>query len=171
MPTFNSIQEEISAMLAIPDEELDPEQKAELYAYLDDLGKMEAAKVDGFGQFIRLEEDRIESLKAESKRLSDKAKSVQKRIDYLKTRYRDTMQANGLKKVQGQIYSISVRRNERVSAPEDQQTLAKLWQSFPTYIKQKMEYSADKPVIKEALKGGLEIPGCQLVESFSLQVS
>lgn len=47
MPTFNEIQQEIAGMLSIPDEELTPEQREAMDAYIDELAKLEADKVDG----------------------------------------------------------------------------------------------------------------------------
>lgn len=55
MPSFSEIQEEIQNMLEISDEELNDEQKAAMDAYLDELATQEAAKVDGFAQYIKLE--------------------------------------------------------------------------------------------------------------------
>ena len=52
MPTFNEIQQEITGMLSIPDEEFTPEQRLTMSAYMDELAKIEADKVDGFGQFL-----------------------------------------------------------------------------------------------------------------------
>lgn len=39
MPTFNEIQQEIAGMLSIPDEELTPEQREAMDAYMDELPK------------------------------------------------------------------------------------------------------------------------------------
>ena len=62
-PTFDDIQTEIAAMLDIPDEELTDEQRQVMEDYLDELGVAEAAKVDGFAQFIRLETASAEAMK------------------------------------------------------------------------------------------------------------
>lgn len=165
MATFAQIQEEIGNMLDIPEEELTEEQKAEMDAYLDMLGNQEAEKVDGFAQFIKLESARAEALKEEGRRLSSKAKTAENRIAWLKNRYLTIMQNNGLKKVKGDLYSLSVRATPTViitnenAIPDD-----------GIYIKTKIERTPDKIAIKEGLKGGLEIPGCELGTSYSLQV-
>ena len=54
MPTFNEIQQEIAGMLSIPDEELTPEQREAMDAYMDELAKVEADKVDGCEQSRKL---------------------------------------------------------------------------------------------------------------------
>ena len=48
LPTFDHIEEELSAMLSIPDEELTEEQKLDLEQYLDDLAQQEADKNDRY---------------------------------------------------------------------------------------------------------------------------
>lgn len=107
MPSFQNIQEEISSMLSIPDEELTPEQRSAMDAYLDDLGRMEVRKVDAFGRFLRLEQDHIDALKQEAQRLAARAKAAQNRIDGLRNHYVATMQQSGVTKIRGDIYCLS----------------------------------------------------------------
>lgn len=164
MPTFDQIQQEISSMLSIPDDELTDEQRAALDAYLDELGQQEAEKVDGFGQFIRLESARVEALKAESKRLSARAKTAESRIAYLKGRYAAIMHDNGLKKIQGNAYTISTRESTSVVVPED------ISQLDDIFLRRKETVEADKTVIKEHLERGMTIPGCALKTSIGLQI-
>ena len=66
MPTFNEIQQEIAGMLSIPDEELTPEQREAMDAYMDELAKLEADKVDGFGQFLKIQSTLAEACKEEA---------------------------------------------------------------------------------------------------------
>ena len=167
MPTFAEIQEEIKNMLDIPDDELDAEQKAAMNAYLDELAKQEADKIDSFAQFIRLESERAEATRKESQRLAARARTAENNIAYLKNRYTDIMLQNGLKKINGAVYTLSVRKSEKVSAPESPEGL----EALPDIYKRvKTTVEPDKTTIKEALKGGLAIPGCSLREAYSLQV-
>lgn len=165
MPTFEQIQEEISAMLAIPDEELTDEQRAAMDAYLDELSGQEAAKIDGFGQFVRMELSRAEAIAEESKRLAARAKSIKNRIDYLRGRYSGIMLEHGLKKVQGNVYSVSISKSERVQVPDDLNDLPS------EFVKEKTTYEPDKTGIKAAIKGGREIPGCSVKTVYSVRVS
>lgn len=169
-PTFAQIQMEISAMLDIPDNELDESQQAAMSAYLDELGRQEAAKVDGFAQFIKLEEARAASIKEESRRLTDKAKAIENRLKSLKGHYVQIMLTNGLKKIQGDKYTLALGKSESTEAPEDEAELLKLADFNPVFVKEKITYSPDKSVIKEALKSGMEIPGCRLVENIGLRI-
>ncbi|WP_300709686.1 siphovirus Gp157 family protein [uncultured Desulfovibrio sp.] len=164
MPTFDQIQQEISSMISLTDEELTDEQRKTLNAYLDELGQQEAEKVDGFGQFIRLESARVEALKTESKRLAARAKTAESRIAYLKGRYAAIMHDNGLKKIQGNAYTISTRESTSVVVPED------ISQLDDIFLRRKETVEADKTVIKEHLERGMTIPGCALKTSIGLQI-
>lgn len=165
MPTFNEIQQEIADMLTLSDEELTDEQRAAMDAYLDELGSMEADKADAFGQFLKLESGKAEVLKEESKRLATKAKAAENRIASIKAYYLTVMQQRGLKKVQGGAYCIKVRESEAVAVTAMVDTLPDVYKRIKTTVE------PDKVAIKEALKGGVEIDGCSLQKSYSLQVS
>lgn len=164
MPTFAAIQEEINNILEIPDEELSDEQRAAVEEYLNELGQQEASKVDGFAQFIRLESARAKAMKEEAKRLTDRAKTAEGRIAYLKSRYLDIMSSNGLRKVQGDAYTLSVRESKAVVVPDDLSGLDEI------FLRRKEIVEADKALIRENLQRGHEVPGCELRSTFSLIV-
>ena len=163
MPRFSDICDEISSMLSIPDEDLTDEQRASMDAYLNDLARAEADKVDAFGSFIRVESARAEACKKEAQRLANKAKTAEGRISYLKHLYLCTMQSNGLKKVQGSAYTLSIREADSVDVT-DINALPDL------YLRRKETVEPDKVVLREALKGGICIPGAALVKTQSLMV-
>ena len=163
MTTFSNIQDEISSMLSIPDEDLTDEQRAAMDAYLNDLAGAEASKVDAFGQFVRLESAKADACKKEAQRLANKAKTAEGRISYLKHMYLCTMQTNGLKKVQGSAYTLSIREADSVDVT-DINALPDL------YLRRKETVEPDKVVLREALKGGICIPGAALVKTQSLMV-
>lgn len=163
MPTFNEIQQELAGMLSIPDEELTPEQREAMDAYMDELAKLEADKVDGFGQFLKIQSALAEACKEEAKRLAAKAKAAESRLAFLKELYTTSMRTNGLKKLSGNAYTISVRESD-VVAVEDVGALPEIYQRVKTTVE------PEKAMIKEALKDGLEISGCRLVKTYSLQV-
>lgn len=163
MPSFEQIQDEISAMLSIPDEDLTDEQRAAMDAYLNDLARAEADKVDAFGQFVRIESAKADACKKEAQRLANKAKTAEGRISYLKHLYLCTMQTNGLKKVQGSSYTLSIREADSVDVT-DINALPDL------YLRKKETVEPDKLMLREALKGGICIPGATLVKTQSLMV-
>ena len=164
MPTFMQIQDEIAGMLAIPDDELTDEQRWVMYSYLDMLGDQEQAKVDAFAQFVKLESARAEALKTEAARLASKARTAADRISFLKGRYLDAMQRNGLRQVRGQVYALSVRTTDVVTITNE----AILPERF---VVEKTTIMPDKLAIKDALKKGEDIPGAILDKSYSLRVA
>jgi hypothetical protein len=162
--TFELIQEEIAAMLSVPDDELDADQQAALDEYLDELATLEKSKVDAFGQFMKLQSAYAEAAAEEAKRLAKRAKAAENRLAFLKGKYLDIMQSQNRKKVKGDIYSLSIREAQSVA-------VTALIDELPAiYVRVKTTKEPDKLTIKEALKGGLEIPGCSLQPSYSLQI-
>ena len=151
-------------MLDVPDEELTPEQRAMMDAYLDELGRQETDKVDAFAQFVRLETDRVKAIKEEADRLRSKAKTAEVRIAWLKAQYIGIVQYHGLKKVKGNAYTLSIREDKAVVVPEDLSGLDEI------FLNRKEVVAADKKVIKEALLRGEDVPGCELRTNYSLQI-
>lgn len=165
--TFMEIQGEIANMLDIPDEELTDEQRQIMDEYLNELGQQEVTKIDGFAGFIRQQTAISEAIKQEGQRLAAKAKAMQNRIDKLKEHYLSVMKIHGIKKIQGEIYSIGVRENMRVNV-SDLDALVK--DNNPLWVKAETTYKPDKATIREALKDGVSVPGCQLEKSYSLNI-
>lgn len=163
MPTFAAIQEEISAMLSVPDEELTDEQRAAMDAYLNELAGQEASKVDAFGQFLRLETARAKAIREEAQRLACRARSAENRLGWLRSKYLDTMQAVGLRKVSGSAYTLTIRETDAVEVT-DPSALPDL------YVRRKEIVEPDKAVLRESLKAGVDVPGARLVKTQSLQV-
>ena len=163
MPSFSSIEQEISNMLDIPDEQLSDEQKAALDAYLNELGSQEASKIDNFALFVRLESARAEALRAEAQRLSSRARTAENRIAHLKMQYMQAITQAGLQGVKGNVYRLSIRGTDVVKITDDAVLPSE-------YVRTKTTVEPDKTAIREALKSGQEVPGAALVKSFSLQV-
>ena len=173
LPSFESIQAEIQNILETYDSAdndlgeysltLNEDQQAELDAYLEMLGTQEREKVDGFAQFIHMSEAQQAALKAEADRLLKRARSLENTRNYLKMRYLQVMEANGLKKVSGNTYTLSRRVTKCVQIIDES--------IVPAGVKrEKTIVEPDKRIIMELLKDGQQVPGCQLAESVSLQV-
>lgn len=167
MPSFYEIQEEISAMLEVADSDLTPEQREAMDEYLDELGKLESDKVDGFCRFFRSAEARAAACREEAARLVAKAKGLESRLLSAKNMLLDSMQRRNLKKLSGEVYTLSTRKVSRVDASQaylpalEEQGFAKV---IPAEIK------PDLLAIGKAIREGQDIPGCRLIEGVSLQV-
>lgn len=164
MPTMQQIQDEISNMLGIPDEELTAEQRAAMDTYLDELAEQEASKVDSFAAFIREESAHAKFLKDEAARLASKARRAENRIGYLKARYMTIMQQAGVRKIKGNAYALSIRSTPTVQVDD----VNALDDFYCRIVPARRE--PDKRIIMERLKGGGTLPGCRLVESESLRI-
>lgn len=165
MPTFEQIQQEIEGMLTIPEDELTEEQQAAMQAYLDELAGMESGKVDAFGQFLKMQAAVADACKKEAQRLSTKAKIAENRIAGLKGHYLTIMQQHGIKKASGTVYTLKIRETDSVDVMVAADALPEI------FVRRKVTVEPDKTVIRDALKGGVEIEGCRLVKSCSLQVA
>ena len=160
--SFRDIQDEISYSLSIPDELLTEEQKKNHEEYLSRLGDTEEEKVDSFCQFSILELEKANSLEEEGKRLISKAKTIRNRIDYMKNIYLGVMQNHGLRKIAGKVYTLSVRESQAVAIEDQNAIPAEFWVTNE-------EKRLDKVMVKNTIKAGIEVPGCSLVPTFSLQ--
>lgn len=160
MPKLANILEEISSMLSIPDEELSPEQQAIMAEYLDELAQQEADKIDGFVSFLRAEQARADFQKEEAKRLSTSAKAIENKLERFKDYYRGVMQAHGVSKIAGKVYTASIRQTAVASVNEDE--LPEQWWNVKT------SRTPAKAEILKALKAGEVIPGASIGYSHSL---
>ena len=161
MPNFEEIETEISSMLSIPDEELDDEQRAEMDRYLNDLAQAESDKVDNVCGWMTAELARADACKKEGDRLKAKAKTIESRIHWLRHRYAETMLAHGVKKIKGEVYSISTRTTQATDIADESAIPAQ-------YRIEKVVSDIDKRSILADLKAGKEIPGARLVERTSI---
>ena len=164
MPSFADIQHEIANILSVADEDLTDEQKALFNEYADELAEQEEDKIDGFVFFIRAQQARADYLKDEAKRLTIAARNIEAKLGRLKEHYRHIMQAHGLKKVSGKVYSASIRATPIVLVEQEQLVPKDFWRI-------KTEQTIDKAAVRDALKAGTVVPGCSLGKSYSLQTA
>lgn len=163
MPSFNDIQTEIANMLDVADEDLNEEQRATMSAYLDELGQQESEKVDSFAAFVRIQTAMAKALKEEAKYLSNRARTIENRIDGLKEHYKGVMTQNNLTKIAGTTHTISLRNNKSVAVLESY--VDKLPDEY-----RKVTIEPRKTEIKKALESGVSIEGCSIVETQSLNI-
>ena len=160
---LSDIENEIANVLDLDEAELTEEQRVALDGYLAELAGQESAKIDSFAQFVRLQAERASALDAESKRLARRAKSIERSLAYLKGSYLGTMQDHGLKKVSGNVYTLSIRSTPVVRIDNESAVPAQYW-------REKVERSVDKVAIRDAINNGLDVAGASMGESISLQV-
>lgn len=163
MATFEQIETEIMTMLDVSDDELTEEQKATMDAYLQELAQAEANKVDNFAQFVKVQTARAKAIREEAQRLSARARAIDNRIAGLKEYYQRNMGTFGLTKIQGGIYTVSLRHNKAVLVEDG------ALDALPIEYKS-IKVEPRKTEIKRALEAGQELAGCSIVETQSLNI-
>lgn len=167
MSTMAEIQDDIGQVLAEwENPDLSTEKLEELEARLAVLIESQTVKVDGIAQYFKMQTAMADACKEEAKRLNQKAKSIEARLDWLRYHYLMTMKQHGIQKIKGDAYTLSIRKSQAVRI-DDMELLQK---EAPKFVVEKVEYSPNKIAIKEAIKSGDTVPGASLVENESLQI-
>ena len=164
MATLNEILATIQHLLDVPYDELTEEEQAELDEALQTAGQAEADKVDGIAQFLQLETAHIKAIKEESARLATRAKTAQAKIDRYKMYLLASLESKGLKKLCGDIYTLSTRKSMSVQVQGKPEDLPEEYRTTTVSV------APNKTAIGAHLKTGVLIPNCRLVQGVSLQV-
>ena len=164
MPSLKGIELEIAAVLDCDESELSEEDKEKFHAYLDTLATCEQEKADNLGFFLKHIDSRIDTLSEWIKDLTAKKKALENKKEGIKSYYVGVMKSHGIKKIQGDVYSLSLRNTSvvTVNCPAE-----KLPEEFK---RTKVTVEAEKSKLKEAIKNGSMIPNVVLEEKTSLIV-
>lgn len=130
---------------------------------LDEIEALEMAredKIEGWGLWIKNKTAELDAIKAEAKKLSERASALSNRIEASKNRYQQYLAGE---KVSTPRLSVSYRKTQAVEIVN-----ANLL--HPDYLRTKTIVEADKVTIKDAIKAGLEVPGAVLVERQSMTI-
>lgn len=115
MRTLNEIGadlESLDALLAeVGGDVTEEAAEAAVDAWLSELGHERDAKLDRYAAYIADLKARSDAKKAEAKRLTDRAKVEDNRVEMLKTRLLWFFQAQGLKKVETNLHAFTVANN------------------------------------------------------------
>lgn len=114
-------------------------------------------------KFIKSEELNIVSIDSEIKRLQALKKSKESKIDYLKSRLSNAMQAFNFTKFDLGIFNLSFRKSESVEVL-DVNLLPDEFKRVKTTVE------ADKIGLKKAINEGRQIAGAFISEKLSLKV-
>ena len=135
---------ELSEKLAITEEQL--QNKSVAYSFV--IKQMDAD---------------IDTIDAEIKRLQNAKKQREKASEYLKERIKHAMQLFSVNEIKTPLVKINFRKSETVEVDDVNKLPA-------PYKVVKVTEQADKAAIKAALKDGVELPGCSIVEHRNLQI-
>jgi len=104
----------------------------------------------------------IDSLDIEIKRLKARQNAIKKGVDKLEEYLLDAMVNTNTKKIESDLFTISLRKSERVIVEEGK---------VPTkFKKQQVVVTVDKKAIKKAIKNGESVKGASIEEHQNLQI-
>jgi predicted nuclease with TOPRIM domain len=119
-------------------------------------------KAENIAKVIKSIESDIAGLKGEEKRLADRRKSLEGRIDNLKEYVEGSMRAVGKEKIRGKVFTLGIQRNAPSVDVIDEDVIPE------QYFVTKKELS--KKDILVALKKGEEVPGAAIKQTESLRI-
>lgn len=142
-------------------EDADPQVIADTLESLE--GEIED-KLLNIGRLVRNMESESEIIKAEEKRLSDKRRTLEKKVEGLKEYVRQAMLQTGKKKVNDGVITWAIQLNPPKVVVEPEADIPLCWYT------EKVIRDLDKNAIKQAIVGGATIPGCKLVQEQAIRL-
>lgn len=125
---------------------------------LDSLLMQRDDKLEGIALWIKnLQSDAL-AFKAEKEAFAARQKAAEKKAESLKKYLTEALQGQ---KFTSAKCAVSFRKSEKVDIPDEH--LVPL-----EFLEEEVTYKPNKTAIKEAIKAGREVCGCQLIENLNL---
>jgi len=124
------------------------------------------AKVESYAFVIRNMEALPEAIKAEEKRLAERRKAIEKRVDNIKHWLFTSMQTAGINKIESPVFTIALQNNPASVVIDDESLIPADYLRVP----EAPPPSPDKALIKQAINDGFEVPGAHLQTSQRLVI-
>jgi hypothetical protein len=121
-------------------------------------------KLLNIGRYVRNIEAEADSIKTEEKRLADKRRVIEKKVERLKDYVADAMKLIGKTKVNDGVITWSLQMNPPKVVVDDESSIP------VSFVKQVITETVDKNAIKQALQGGNVVPGCHLEQEQGLRL-
>lgn len=130
---------------------------------LDALDEAIEAKAEDVASFIFSLEANSTALKAEEKRLSERRRLNDIKIERIKQYLSDMLTDANVSKVNGLKHTVSFRKSQVVDVLD--------LDTLPESLKRtKTTVEADKTAIKQALEQGIDVPGALLIDKRNLTI-
>lgn len=126
------------------------------------------AKITDYGFVIRNRESFASAIKDEITRLQERLKSEEARVKKIEDWLLYNMQACGITKVECPVFTIQVKTNPQSVDVEDEKQIPAAYMRTPAV--KIPEPTPDKKLILDALKAGLDVPGCKIKRSVKLEI-
>lgn len=163
MNLYDIATEYRQACEVLADLDLDPQTVADTLEGMSGELEVKAANVVGFTRNL---EALADAIKAEEDRLAGRRKALVRRIESLTAYTLHCMQTAGVQRIEGPRFRISVRDNPASVDVFDAAQVPPLFVRTPPAPPP----APDKLAIREAIKQGMEVPGCRLIQSQRLEV-
>ena len=159
------ISERINALVSVLDEaedkSIEPDVKNAIQGIYE--SDVPAAVADGI-DYIKWQEEWLDNLDTEIKRLQTLKKARENRIKRVRAGYAEFLTAIGKKKIE------TLRGNMTVAAPTVSTVIDSIDDLPDAYKKTTVKIDADKTAIKQAIQMGKAIPGAHLEEKPSIRI-
>ena len=116
-------------------------------------------KLDNSNYIIKELDSDADALKAEAKRLTDKARALENKGKYLKELMLGAVKASGVEKLKSDKFSYYIKRTEVLNVVSEDNIGREFF---------RIKKEIDKTVLKKAIKDGLVVDGVSIVENESL---
>lgn len=140
--------------------EIDAERASE---YLEALQLERGEKVENIALYIKSLDSEAAAIKAEEKNLQARRTAKERKAERLREYLKTSMLALNEPKFETARVALSFRTSKQVVV-SDMEKLDK------AYIKEKVEYSADKTAIKKAIESGATVNGAYIEEKQNLNI-
>ena len=149
--------------LACIDEETGEIDESKAAEYLEALQLERGEKIENIAVYVKSLTSEAEAIKAEEKRLKERREQKERKAERLKDYIKSSMLAFNEPKFETARVALSFRTSKQVIV-SDMEKLDK------AYVKEKVEYTADKTAIKKAIENGVEIDGAYIEEKKNLNI-
>lgn len=149
--------------LACINEETGEIDTEKVQSYLESLQVERGKKIENIAVYIKSLESEAQAIKTEEKRLKERREAKERKAERLKDYLKFSLLSVGDSKFETARCVLSFLTSKQVIV-SDMEKLDK------AYVKERVEYTADKTAIKKAIENGVEIDGAYIEEKKNLQV-
>lgn len=115
--------------------------------------------------FVRNLEATAEQIKLAEDAMAKRRKAIQARADHVRKYLMDNMERCGISKIDSPYFNLAIRDNpESVDIDQPELIPQDYMREIPA------TYQPDKPLIKQAIKDGHDVPGARLVRGKRLDI-
>ena len=141
-------------------EDMDPELIRDT---LESIEESIAEKAENTAKLIKSLEADVKAIKEEEKRLADRRKALEKKIENIKDYLQEQLEIAGIDKVKRPTITVSIQNNPPSVRVVNEELI-------PSHFMIPQPPKLDKKGILEKLKNGENVPGVELAQERSLRI-